>query len=385
MKLLHTSDWHVGKTLRGRDRSDEHRAVLDEITGIARSNSVDLVIVAGDLFESAAPTPDAERIVYRALLDLSEIAPVVVVSGNHDNDRRLVAVEPLLGLGRITTRAMLAKPDEGGVLTLDTAGGERAQIALLPWVSQRYIVRAEELMSKDAFEHAGDYAQRLADVIGWLCNGFSKDTVNIVAGHAMVAGGVMGGGERLAHTIFEYCVSATGFPANAHYVALGHLHRAQQLESQPPVCYCGSPLQLDFGETEDRKSVNLVEATSTTPARVEQIGLTSGRRLRKIVGTFEDIQAIAGSTGDDYLRVVVRGDARAGLADDVRDLLGENTVDVMIQSDADVDLGVDPRAHETRSPKELFRDYLAEKKVKDERVTALFDELFEEENAAAPA
>ncbi|HJT37585.1 MAG TPA: exonuclease subunit SbcD, partial [Actinomycetota bacterium] len=66
MKLLHTSDWHVGKTLRGRDRSDEHRAVLEEITGIARDHSVDLVIVAGDLFESAAPTPDAERIVYRA-------------------------------------------------------------------------------------------------------------------------------------------------------------------------------------------------------------------------------------------------------------------------------------------------------------------------------
>ncbi|HEV2686833.1 MAG TPA: exonuclease subunit SbcD, partial [Actinomycetota bacterium] len=187
MKLLHTSDWHVGKTLRGRDRSDEHRAVLDEITGIARAHSVDLVIVAGDLFESAAPTPDAERIVYRALLDLAEIAPVVVVSGNHDNDRRLVAVEPLLGLGRITTRAMLAKPDEGGVLTLETANGERAQIAMLPWVSQRYIVRAEELMSKDAFEHAGDYAQRLADVIGWLCKGFSDQTVNIVAGHAMVA------------------------------------------------------------------------------------------------------------------------------------------------------------------------------------------------------
>jgi exonuclease SbcD len=385
VKLLHTSDWHVGKTLRGRDRSDEHRAVLDEITGIARSHDVDLVIVAGDLFESAAPTPDAERIVYRALLDLSEIAPVVVVSGNHDNDRRLAAVEPLLGLGRITTRAMLAKPEDGGVLTLDTAGGERAQIALLPWVSQRYIVRAEELMSKDAFEHAGDYAQRLADVIGWLCKGFAKDTVNIVAGHAMVAGGVMGGGERLAHTIFEYCVSATGFPSNAHYVALGHLHRAQQLGSQPPVWYCGSPLQLDFGETEDRKGALVVEATASTPAHVEEIALSSGRRLRKIVGTFEDLVAIAGSTGDDYLRVIVRGDVRAGLADDVRDLLGENTVDVMIQSDADAEIGIDPRAHETRSPKELFREYLAEKKVNDDRVLTLFDELFEEEHAAAPA
>jgi len=385
VKLLHTSDWHVGKTIRGRDRTDEHRDVLAEITGIGRERAVDVVIVAGDLFESAAPTPDAERIVYRALLDLAEVAPVVVVGGNHDNDRRLTAVEPLLGLGRISTRAMLAKPDEGGVLTLDTAGGERAQIAMLPWVSQRYIVRAEELMSKDAFEHAGDYAQRLADVIGWLCKGFEPNTVNVVAGHAMVAGGVMGGGERLAHTFFEYCVSATAFPANAHYVALGHLHRAQQLGSQPPVWYCGSPLQLDFGETEDRKCALVVEATATTPANVEQVPLTSGRRLRKLTGTLDDLQAIAGTTGDDYLRVIVRGDARAGLAEDVRELFGENTVDVMIQTDADVQLGLDPRAHETRAPKELFREYLAEKKVNDERVLTLFDELFEEEHASAPA
>ncbi|HLW17666.1 MAG TPA: exonuclease SbcCD subunit D [Actinomycetota bacterium] len=385
MKLLHTSDWHVGKTVRGRDRSDEHRAVLDEITGIARAHAVDLVIVAGDLFESAAPTPDAERIVYRALLDLAEVAPVVVVSGNHDNDRRLIAVEPLLGLGRITTRAMLAKPDEGGVLTLDTAAGERAQIALLPWVSQRYIVRAEELMAKDAFEHAGDYAQRLADVIGWLCKGFSDDTVNIVAGHAMVAGGVLGGGERTAHTYFDYYVSPTAFPTTAHYVALGHLHRAQRLGSQPPVWYCGSPLQMDFGETEDRKCALVVEATATTPAHVEQIALSSGRSLRKITGAFEDLETLGGTTGDDYLCIVVRGEARAGLAEDVREIFGENAVDVRIQTDADAQFGLDPRAHETRSPKELFREYLAEKKVNDERVLTLFDELFEEEHAASPA
>ncbi|TMK52124.1 MAG: exonuclease sbcCD subunit D, partial [Actinobacteria bacterium] len=115
------------------------------------------------------------------------------------------------------------------------------------------------------------------------------------------------------------------------------------------------------------------------------VALTSGRRLRKVVGTFADLEAIAGKTGDDYLRVIVRSDARAGLAEDVRELFGENTVDVMIQTDADVQLGLDPRAHETRSPKELFREYLAEKKVSDERVLALFDDLFEEEHASAPA
>jgi exonuclease SbcD len=385
MKLLHTSDWHVGKTLRGKSRNDEHRDVLAELTRLADERRVDLVLVAGDVFDSAAPTADAENIVYRALLDLSEVAPVVIVSGNHDNERRLQAVEPLLRLGRITTRAAFEEPEKGGVLKLETSSGERAQVALLPWLSQRYIVGASELMKRDAFEHAGDYAERLTAIIKWLCEGFSPDTVNLIAGHMMVDGGVLGGGERLAHTIFEYCIYATAFPANAHYVALGHLHRAQQLGSQPPVWYCGSPLQLDFGETEDQKCALVVEATASTPARVEQVPLRSGRHLRKIVGTMADLEAIAGTTGDDYLRVVVRGDARAGLAEDVRELFGENTVDVMIQTDADLQLGLDPRAHESKSPKELFREYLGELKAADERVIALFDELLEEEHATAQA
>jgi exonuclease SbcD len=385
MKLLHTSDWHVGKTLRGKNRNDEHRDVLAELTRLADERRVDLVLVAGDVFDSAAPTADAENIVYRALLDLSEVAPVVIVSGNHDNERRLQAVEPLLRLGRITTRAAFEEPEKGGVLKLETSSGERAQVALLPWLSQRYIVGASELMKKDAFEHAGDYAERLTAIIKWLCEGFSPDTVNLIAGHMMVDGGVLGGGERLAHTIFEYCIYATAFPANAHYVALGHLHRAQQLGSQPPVWYCGSPLQLDFGETEDQKCALVVEATASTPARVEQVPLRSGRHLRKIVGTMADLEAIAGTTGDDYLRIVVRGDARAGLAEDIRELFGENTVDVMIQTDADVSLGLDPRAHESKSPKELFREYLGELKAADERVIALFDELLEEEHATAQA
>ena len=86
MKLLHTSDWHVGKAIRGHSRADEHRAVLSEIVGVASDHAVDLIIVAGDLFETAAPTAEAEKIVYNALLELSQTgATLAVISGNHDN------------------------------------------------------------------------------------------------------------------------------------------------------------------------------------------------------------------------------------------------------------------------------------------------------------
>ena len=384
MRILHTSDWHVGRTIRGRSRAGEHEAVLAEIIRIAEDEQVDLVLVAGDQFDTAAPSPDAERIVYRALLDLADTgARVVVVAGNHDNPHRLAAVEPLLAGRGIVTGAHLARPEDGGVADVTTRAGETARIALLPFLSQRGIVRADDLMSLHADEHAGRYASRAAAVIARLCNGFSDDAVNLVLAHLMVAGGVLGGGERSAHTIFEYCVAATAFPPSAHYVALGHLHRPQRVAGPCPVWYSGSPLQLDFGETGDRKAVLLVDAAAGSPAEVRPVPLTAGRRLRTVRGSLEELRARADEPGDDHLRVVVRGTVRAGLADLVREWFPE-AVDIVVESEA-----ATPEKDEARrlgrSPQELFAEYLAEQGAADERVSALFDELLDEAHAAPTA
>lgn len=143
MKVLHTSDWHVGKAIRGESRADEHRAVLQEIVGIAESEQVDLVIVAGDLFDSASPTAEAEEIVYRALLGLASAGiPVAVIAGNHDNAKRLQAVAPLLELGKVVLVAEPTRPDHGGVIELTTGDGTEVRLAMLPFVSKRGIVRA---------------------------------------------------------------------------------------------------------------------------------------------------------------------------------------------------------------------------------------------------
>ncbi len=155
MKILHTSDWHVGRTIRGRSRAEEHRAVLDEIAGLAATEAVDLVLVAGDLFDLVAPSAESEEIVFRALLDLAGIAPVVIVAGNHDHPRRLEAVAPLLELGRVRVGATLRRPDEGGVVRVETSSGQTARIALIPFVSQRAIVSADDLMELDPDQHGG--------------------------------------------------------------------------------------------------------------------------------------------------------------------------------------------------------------------------------------
>ena len=128
MKILHTSDWHVGRTIRGRSRADEHRAVLAEIAGIAATEGVDLILVAGDLFDVVAPSAESEQIVFRALLDLANIAPVVAVAGNHDHPRRLEAVAPLLELGRVQVGATLKRPDEGGVIIAETDSGDSTMV-----------------------------------------------------------------------------------------------------------------------------------------------------------------------------------------------------------------------------------------------------------------
>ena len=183
---------------------------------------------------------------------------MVVIGGNHDNPRRLAAVAPLLTLGRVHLLAQVARPDDGGVIDLDV-GGTTLRLALLPFVSKRGIVRADDLMRDAAFELNQTYDERMRAVIAGLTAGFSADTVNVVCGHLFAAGGTMGGGERSAHTVMDYSVGALAFPVTAQYVALGHLHRAQDIPGSTRIRYSGSPLQLDFGETADTKSVTVVD------------------------------------------------------------------------------------------------------------------------------
>jgi len=393
MRILHTADWHVGKTVRGRSRADEHVAVLAEIAAVADAEQADLVLVVGDVFDTAAPAPESERIVYQALLDLSAGGrrPVVVVAGNHDNPRRLGAVSPVFDLAGVHLQTTVRPPAEGGVLDLTVARtGERARLALIPFLSQRHVVHAADLMRLDATETGGHYADRMARIIGALTAGFTADTVNIVLAHAMVSGGALGGGERSAHTIFDYWVAPTAFPAGAHYVALGHLHRPQRIEGPCPLWYPGSPLTMDFGEERDRKAVLMVDAAPGTPAKVREVSLHSGRSFRTVRGTMAELADLAvpvdGTDDQDrpFVRVVVREKARVGLADEVRALFPD-AVDVKVEAQPDPAGRDAPADRAGRSPHDLFTAYLSDRGVDDERLVGLFGELLDEVTQGEPA
>jgi exonuclease SbcD len=276
-----------------------------------------------------------------------------------------------------------ARPDGGGVIDVVARDGATVRLALLPFVSQRGIVRADELMAGDGATHAMEYADRYRRLVASLTQGFVADHVNVVVGHTFVANAVLGGGERSAHTVMDYFVPATVFPATAQYVALGHLHRAQKMDGPTQIHYCGSPLAMDFSEQRDTKVVNIVEVEPGRPARVESVPLTSGRRLRTVRGTLAELEAMAAELSpDDYVRAIVRESTRAGLADQVRALV-PGVVDVVIESPERADAVAERQRRAGRSPHELFAEFCAERGHDDPRVRALFAELLEECGAAA--
>ena len=388
MKFLHTADWHVGKTLKGRDRLDEQRAVLAEIARVAEVNQVDAVLVAGDVYESSAPSAQAQHLVVQTLLRLRQAgAEVIVIAGNHDHGPTFEAYRPLMGVAGITLAGAVRPPDKGGVIRFRArSDGAEVQLAVLPFLTQRYAVRAAEIVAQTPSENVRAYDEMIRQVVASLTGGFSDATVNLLMSHLTCVGGVFGGGERAAQSIFEYSVPATIFPVSAHYVALGHLHRRQSLPAHCPVHYSGSPIAVDFGEQDNTSVVCVVEARPSVPARITDIPITSGRRLRTVRGTVQELQAQAASFGDDYLRVWLREPTRAGLRDDTVALL-PNALEVRIDPAFAGPSRIErpATAYAVRSPGQLFADYCASVQVEDTRVAALFGELYDEATAAGNA
>ncbi|HSR82598.1 MAG TPA: exonuclease subunit SbcD [Streptosporangiaceae bacterium] len=388
MKILHTSDWHVGKVLKGRDRHDEHEAVLASIIQTARAEDVDLVLIAGDLFETSAPSPKSQGLVMRALLALrGDGRHVVAIAGNHDNPNLLDSVyRPVLGELGLHILGIPKTPATGGTISISTRTGERATIAAMPFLSQRYAVRAAELLLHENAQHALDYARRVAAIIGALTEQFTPDSVNIVTAHATLLGGRRGGGERDVQTTFEYELPSSIFPSSAHYAALGHLHRQQEIPAPCPAFYSGSPLAIDFGEEGNEPAALIVTARRGARADARRVDIRGGRTLKTLRGSLDYVIAEGEQAGDAYLRVILAEKARAGLGDLVREKL-PNALEVQLDDahrPRPGQHGGEKPSRAGRTPLQLFGDYVAEQGVGDERVERMFAELLEQMTDGEP-
>lgn len=384
MKFLHTSDWHIGKGFKGQTRLEEQTAVLAEIIAAAKEHRVDAVLIAGDLYETSAPSADAQTLLVRALLALrSTGAEVIAMAGNHDHAATFEAYRPLMQAAGLHLLGQPRPAADGGVVTFTARStGEQVNVAVLPFLSQRYSIKATELLTQTPAENAGTYDQRIRDMLTHLKTGFTPGAVNLVMAHLAVIGGEFGGGERTAQSIFEYTVPATVFGPEPHYVALGHLHRRQSLDAPCPVHYSGSPIAVDFGEQDNTSMILLVEASPTTRAKVTEIPLTASRRLRTVYGTVADLLARADEFGEDYLRVYVSEPSRAGLVDEVRAGL-PNAIHVRIDPEfAAAADGTTRRARlDQQSPQQLFAAFCEQRSVADQRVADLFSRLHDEVTA----
>ncbi|MBB5872483.1 exonuclease SbcD [Allocatelliglobosispora scoriae] len=378
MKLMHTSDWHVGKVLKGQARQEEQIAALAAVVAVARDEQPDLVIMAGDLYDNAAPSPDSQKIVTRALSALRATgAEVIVIAGNHDNGAALDALRSWADAAGITLRGRVSEKAADHIVSGVTAGGEAWRCIALPFLSQRFAVRALEMFEMTQAEAQSTYADHLQRLLTGIADeAFTDpDAINLITAHLTVVGGLVGGGEREAHTIMGYAVPSMVFPEQTHYVALGHLHRAQSLIGRCPVRYCGSPIAIDFGEVENTPSVTMVEVSARTAAVIREVPLPVGIGLRTVRGSLAQLAEL--ETGDAWLRVVVSESPRAGLREEVQELLPralEIRVDpAMLPTDRP-----SREARAERSPVDLFNDYLTQRGHADDATKALFEKLYSE-------
>lgn len=308
MRILHTADWHLGKTLKGQDRTPEVREALKELLGLISKEKVELVLVSGDLFDRSVVSSEAEATAFEFFLGLKEKGvPALVIAGNHDNRDRLEALAPLLALAGTRAYGKLRFAQEGGVVDL---GGLR--VAMLPFLSERRLVKAQQLLQQDAGGWRQTYAEGMRRLIAHL----TPPEVHILMAHLTVEGAQLGGGEFTFHTTNSYAVLKQHFPPTLGYVALGHLHKQQRVSDAPVAWYPGSLIQLDFGEGEEApRGALLVELEPGKPARVHGVPGRWGKPLK----TFRlDRAALDRRWGElksfsGYIKLVLEGEGNPAL------------------------------------------------------------------------
>lgn len=307
MKILHTSDWHAGKAWKGQSRLDELAAVLDDLATVVERERVDLVLMTGDVFDTPSPSADAERLVFGFFRRIGRLdVPSVVIAGNHDSPSRVEAWAQLAELARVTACGVVRAHDRGGCVSVPTRSGEVARVALLPFVSPSRALSAETL-ANDPEEAGGTYRAYMRSLVDDLARGFTPGDVNLLLAHTHLDGAVIGSSERRVHVADEWAASPDMLPATAQYVALGHIHRHQQVTAAPvPTWYAGAPLQLDFGEEGLSTCYNLVDARPGQPAHVEARPYVGGRPLRTVTVTPNALRVDRALLADrPHLRVIV--------------------------------------------------------------------------------
>ncbi|MBY6351011.1 metallophosphoesterase family protein [Rhodococcoides corynebacterioides] len=281
MKILHTSDWHIGRTFHGVDLLADQRRALDAVADIVRERGVDVVVVPGDVYDRAVPSADAVRLCTSAFERIRAAgARIVVTSGNHDSPARLGAGASFSAAGGLHVFTTVSEVGEPVVVA-----DEHGDVAFygIPYLEPD--ATARELGVAGGRSHASVLAAAMGRVRADL-QGRPTPTRSVVLAHAFVVGGEATGSERSISVGGVETVAAGAF-AGVDYVALGHLHSPQEVEAH--VRYSGSPVPYSFGERSHRKAVWLIDLDAQGLAEVTRVDLPVVRGLSVLEGTLDEL------------------------------------------------------------------------------------------------
>jgi exonuclease SbcD len=266
IRILHTADWHIGQTLRGFSREHEHRKVFDRLEEIVLERDVDALVVAGDVFDSQNPSGEAQQLFYNALVRLSRARPqmaMVIVAGNHDAAGRLEAPRPLLEafnirvVGNVRRRDGRVEAARHLVPIADSSGTVAAHVLAVSYPTAACLPNLMRLVSEAGSPVVAGVRSLYAELVETLRQQIDGLPF-VVMGHLHVAGGVESeGAERRILIGGQHAVPHDVFPAEASYVALGHLHKAQAV-GRDNVRYSGSLIPLSATEQPYAHGVTLV-------------------------------------------------------------------------------------------------------------------------------
>ena len=272
MRFIHTSDWHIGKNLEGHSRLEEQEKFCNDFIKIVETNNIDMVIIAGDVYDTSNPPAGAETLFYKTICKLADNGNrcVLVIAGNHDNTERLSAITPLakeqgiiiLGYPLSSTTKLKYNGYEiveakEGYMKLDIKG-EKVCVITLPYPSEKRLndairgVESEEELQKT-------YSSKIGDIFRKLEENFEEDSINIAVSHLFVCGGDSSDSERQIQLGGSLVVDKHDLPQKSQYTALGHLHKPQKASERLNVYYSGSPLQYSVKENMYAKGANIVE------------------------------------------------------------------------------------------------------------------------------
>jgi len=287
MKIVHTSDWHLGKNLEGYSRINEQKLFLDELYKICNERQIDILIVAGDIYDSSNPSAEAERLFYSYMEKLSSKGKraVVIISGNHDSANRLTSSSPLaekfciIMEGTVKTVVNTGTYGDFKINRVFEGGfeiekdNERAVFITMPYPCEKNI---NEIISEkfEETEFKESYSNKIKSIFKEREKEFSDDTINIVVGHFYIFGGTSTDSERNIQLGGSYAVDYDVFPEKTQYVAMGHLHRPQHIKTNiKHSYYAGSPIQYSKSEVGYAKCVFFAELKPSKEAFVEKIYL----------------------------------------------------------------------------------------------------------------